>query len=132
LPCGERTIVGRWADDQFFLVILNDCSGDSLRAVGNRTNRMLASDGMEWRGAKRSVSVSIGHAVARAGDTGESMLERARHNMQAASIHKIRNAKISNSKISYSKISNSKISNSKISNPTTSVTKSAKGTASGR
>jgi GGDEF domain-containing protein len=67
LPCGERTIVGRWADDQFFLVILNDCSGDSLRAVGNRTNRMLASDGMEWRGAKRSVSVSIGHAVARAG-----------------------------------------------------------------
>jgi GGDEF domain-containing protein len=69
--------VGRWADDQF-LVILNDCSGDSLRAVGDRIGRMLASDGMKWRGEERSVSVSIGNAVARAGDTGESMLEWAR------------------------------------------------------
>jgi GGDEF domain-containing protein len=40
--------VGRWADDQF-LVILNGCSGDSLRAVGDRIGRMLASDGMAWR-----------------------------------------------------------------------------------
>jgi hypothetical protein len=61
------TPVGRWADDQF-LVILNDRSGDSLRAVGNRINRMLASDGMEWRGERRSV------------------LERARRNMQTLSI----------------------------------------------
>jgi len=97
--------VGRWADDQF-LVILNGCSGDSLRAVGDRIGRMLASDGIEWRGEKRSICVSIGHAVARAGDTGESMLERARQNMQTAP-------------------------NSKISNSTTIAAKPAKGTASG-
>jgi GGDEF domain-containing protein len=44
LPCGERTMSERWADDQF-LVILNVCSGDSLRAVGDRIGRMLASGG---------------------------------------------------------------------------------------
>jgi GGDEF domain-containing protein len=114
------THVGRWADDQF-LVILNDCRGDSLRAVGDRINRMLASDGMEWRGERRSVSVSIGHAVARTSDTGESMLEPARQNMQT----------VSNTKICNATISNSKISDSKISNPTTRVTKSAKDTTSG-
>jgi hypothetical protein len=41
--------VGRGSDDQF-LVILKGCSGDSLRAVGDRIGRMLASDGMEWWG----------------------------------------------------------------------------------
>jgi diguanylate cyclase (GGDEF)-like protein/PAS domain S-box-containing protein len=79
--------VGRWSDDQF-LVILNGCSGDSLRAVGDRIGRMLASDGIEWWGEKRSLAVSIGHAAARPGDTGESMLERARQNMQTVSNQK--------------------------------------------
>jgi len=79
--------VGRWSDDQF-LVILNGCSGDSLRAVGDRIGRMLASDGIEWWGEKRSLAVSIGHAAARPGDTGESMLERARQNMQTVANQK--------------------------------------------
>jgi diguanylate cyclase (GGDEF)-like protein/PAS domain S-box-containing protein len=79
--------VGRWTDDQF-LVILNGCSGDSLRAVGDRIGRMLANDGTEWWGDKRSLAVSIGHAAARPGDTGESMLERARQNMQTISNQK--------------------------------------------
>jgi hypothetical protein len=85
---------------------------------------------MEWSGGERSDPSPSPLDMLLLGLA--PMLERARQNMQTASIHKIRNAKISNSKISYSKISNSKISNSKISNPTTSVTKSAKGTASGR
>jgi diguanylate cyclase (GGDEF)-like protein/PAS domain S-box-containing protein len=80
--------VGRWTDDQF-LVILNGCSGDSLRAVGERIGRMLASDGIEWWGEKRSLSVSIGHAAARPGDSGESMLERARQTMKTVSNQKI-------------------------------------------
>jgi GGDEF domain-containing protein len=33
--------VGRWSDDQF-LVILKGSSGDSLRAVGNTAESMLA------------------------------------------------------------------------------------------
>jgi PAS domain S-box-containing protein len=43
--------VGRWSDDQF-RVILNCCSGDSLRAVRDRIGRMLASGGIEWWGGK--------------------------------------------------------------------------------
>ncbi len=76
--------VGRWSDDQF-LVILNGCSGDSLRAVGDRIGRMLANDGIEWWGEKRSLAVSIGLAAAQPGDSSESMLERARHNRQTVS-----------------------------------------------
>jgi GGDEF domain-containing protein len=79
--------VGRWTDDQF-LVILNGCSGDSLRAVGERIGRMLARDGFEWSGEKRSLAVSIGHAAARPGDTGESMLERTRQTMKIVSNQK--------------------------------------------
>lgn len=79
--------VGRWADDQF-LVILNGCSGDSLRAVSDRISRMLANDGIEWWGEKRSLAVSIGRAAAQPGDSSESMLERARQNMQTVSTSK--------------------------------------------
>jgi diguanylate cyclase (GGDEF)-like protein/PAS domain S-box-containing protein len=69
--------VGRWTDDQF-LVILNGCSGDAVRSVGDRIGRMLANDGIEWWGEKRSLTVSIGNAVSEPNDTGESMLKRAR------------------------------------------------------
>jgi len=76
--------VGRWTDDQF-LVLLNGCSAEALRSVGERIGRMLANDGIEWWGEKRSLSVSIGPAAARLGDTAESMLERARQNLQICS-----------------------------------------------
>lgn len=79
--------VGRWSDDQF-LVILNGCSGDALRSVADRIGRMLVNDGIEWWGEKRSLSVSIGQAAAQAGDTIESLLERARHQMQTNSTPK--------------------------------------------
>jgi len=69
--------VGRWTDDQF-LVILNGCSGDAVRSVGDRIGRMLANDGIEWWGEKRSLVVSIGNAVSEPNDTSESMLKRAR------------------------------------------------------
>jgi diguanylate cyclase (GGDEF)-like protein/PAS domain S-box-containing protein len=68
--------VGRWGDDQF-LVILNGCTTDTLRSVGDRIGRMLASDGIKWWGEKRSLRVSVGQAAAQFGDTAESMLERA-------------------------------------------------------
>jgi diguanylate cyclase (GGDEF)-like protein/PAS domain S-box-containing protein len=80
--------IGRWADDQF-LVILNGCSGDSLHSVGDRIGRMLANDGIEWWGEKRSLTVSIGPAAARPGDTAESILERARHDMEINSAQKV-------------------------------------------
>ena len=76
--------VGRWGDDQF-MVILNGCTTDALRSVGDRIGRMLASDGIEWWGEKRSLTVSIGRAAAQFGDTAESILERALHSMPGGS-----------------------------------------------
>jgi len=76
--------VGRWGDDQF-MVILNGCTTDALRSVGDRIGRMLASDGIEWWGEKRSLNVSIGRAAAQFGDTAESMLERALRSMPGGS-----------------------------------------------
>lgn len=79
--------VGRWSDDQF-LVILNGCTGESLRSVSDRISRMLANDGIEWWGEKRSLSFSVGQTAARLGDTSEAMLDRARHRMLNGSTQK--------------------------------------------
>jgi len=75
--------VGRWSDDQF-LVILNGCREDALRSVRERVHRMLATDGIEWWGERRSLPVSIGEAPAQPGDSIESLLERAQKSLDAA------------------------------------------------
>ena len=68
--------VSRWSDDQF-LVILNGCREVELHSVRERVHRMLATDGIEWWGERRSLPVSIGQAPALPGDSIESLLERA-------------------------------------------------------
>ena len=76
--------VGRWADDQF-LVILNGCREEVLASVRERVRRMLAADGIEWWGERRSLPVSIGHATAQADDTVESLMERVQKSLETAS-----------------------------------------------
>ncbi len=76
--------VGRWSDDQF-LVILNGCREEALHSVRERMRRMLANDGIEWWGERRSLPVSIGQATAEAGDTVESLITRAQRSLGAAS-----------------------------------------------
>jgi diguanylate cyclase (GGDEF)-like protein/PAS domain S-box-containing protein len=75
--------VGRWSDDQF-LVILNGCGEEALRSVRERVRRMLASDGIEWWGERRSLPVSIGQATVQADDTVESLIGRAQESLAAA------------------------------------------------
>jgi diguanylate cyclase (GGDEF)-like protein/PAS domain S-box-containing protein len=77
-------VVGRWADDEF-LVILNSCSDESLPLVRERLRRMLANDSIEWWGERRSLLVSVGDATPQAGDTAESILERAQKSLDQAS-----------------------------------------------
>lgn len=77
-------IVGRWTDDEF-LVILNGCGSESLPAVRERLRRMLANDSIEWWGERRSLPVSIGETSAQAGDTIESILDRAKKSLDHAS-----------------------------------------------
>jgi diguanylate cyclase (GGDEF)-like protein/PAS domain S-box-containing protein len=79
----KTDFVGRWSDEQF-LLILNGCREDALRSVRERVQRMLANDGIEWWGEKRSLPVSIGEAIALPGDRSESLLERAGKSLEAA------------------------------------------------
>jgi diguanylate cyclase (GGDEF)-like protein/PAS domain S-box-containing protein len=76
--------IGRWSDDQF-LVILNNCREEALPAVRERVRRMLAGDGIEWWGERRSLPLSIGHATAQSGDSVESLIERAQKSLDTVS-----------------------------------------------
>jgi diguanylate cyclase (GGDEF)-like protein/PAS domain S-box-containing protein len=80
----KTDFVGRWSDDQF-LVILNVCSKAALHLVCERMRRMLANDGIEWWGERRSLPVSIGQATAETGDTVESLITRAQGSLTASS-----------------------------------------------
>jgi len=68
--------VGRWTEDRF-LVILNGCSVDALRAVSERILKMTTSATIEWWGEELSVAILIASAAAVTGDTVESLLRRA-------------------------------------------------------
>jgi diguanylate cyclase (GGDEF)-like protein/PAS domain S-box-containing protein len=77
-------VIGRWGDDEF-LIILNRCRDEALPSVRERVRRMLAGDGIEWWGERRSLPFSIGHATIQPGDTVESLIERAQKSLDAAS-----------------------------------------------
>jgi hypothetical protein len=49
-----------------------------------RLRRMVANDSIEWWGERRSLLVSIGEATPQAGDTIETLLERAQKSLEAA------------------------------------------------
>lgn len=68
--------VGRWSEDRF-LVMLSGCTEDALEAVSGRIVRVLASATIHWWGEELSVKVSVGRTSAIAGDTIESILQRA-------------------------------------------------------
>ena len=91
LSLDNRRRIGRWNDDQF-LVILNACREEALHAVRERVRRMLANDGIEWWGERRSLPISIGEATAQPDDTIESLIERAQKSLAAAAAGRIRPA----------------------------------------
>lgn len=91
--------VGRWEDDQF-LVILNGCPEDTLETVRERVRRMLASDGIEWWGERRSMPISVGAAAVQPNDTIESLLERAQKSLETASSWRTKAAAASSATLS--------------------------------
>jgi diguanylate cyclase (GGDEF)-like protein/PAS domain S-box-containing protein len=72
--------VGRWSETRF-LVILSGCGESALQAVCDRMLKMTASATIEWWGEELSVAVSIGRTAAAAGDTLDSLLQRAQHGL---------------------------------------------------
>lgn len=74
--------VGRWADDQF-LVVLNNCREEALPPIRERLRRSLANDSIEWWGERHSLPVSIGQATAQAGDMIDLLIARAQRSLDS-------------------------------------------------
>jgi len=73
--------LGHWADNQF-LAILTYCEPDQLEKAAHSVQRMVSCSGIQWWDDLLTVSVVIGRAMVREGDTVESLLERARPEAQ--------------------------------------------------
>jgi diguanylate cyclase (GGDEF)-like protein/PAS domain S-box-containing protein len=68
--------VGRWSESQF-LVILSGCGEEAVQSVSQRVLNIMSCATIPWWGEELSVAVSAGRAGALAGDTVESLLQRA-------------------------------------------------------
>jgi diguanylate cyclase (GGDEF)-like protein/PAS domain S-box-containing protein len=75
--------VGRWSDGEF-LAVLNGCRPEALQPVRERFRRMLAGEGIEWWGEKRSLPISIGQASVQPGDSTETMIRRVQESQLSA------------------------------------------------
>ena len=68
-------LVGRWSDDQFLLLVDGNRE-EGIEALRARIRRMLAAEGIEWWGERRSLPVLIVATAAETGDTVESVVQR--------------------------------------------------------
>jgi diguanylate cyclase (GGDEF)-like protein/PAS domain S-box-containing protein len=70
-------LLGRWAEDQF-LVVLPNCGAQGMRAATERIARLVDCAKLQWWGDAHSVTISIGCALVQEGDSMESLLLRAK------------------------------------------------------
>jgi diguanylate cyclase (GGDEF)-like protein/PAS domain S-box-containing protein len=68
--------VGSWSEGQF-LVIFIGCAEAALQTISERILEIMRSATITWWGEELPVAVSLGYTTAVAGDTVESLLQRA-------------------------------------------------------
>jgi PAS domain S-box-containing protein/diguanylate cyclase (GGDEF)-like protein len=68
--------IGRWLDNEF-LTILMECDGAEVKVIGQRVKQMVQQSRVQWWGDPLLLTVSIGYASARQGDTSDTMIWRA-------------------------------------------------------
>jgi GGDEF domain-containing protein len=68
-------LVGRWSDDQFLLLVDGN-RDEGIEALRARIRRMLAAEGIEWWGERRSLPVLIVATAAELGDSVQSLVQR--------------------------------------------------------
>jgi len=73
---GPGDMIGRWSD-QRFLVVVTSCTTSSLVRFANMAKRLVSSGTIPWWGDRISVSLSIGGAIVRPGDTPQMLVGRA-------------------------------------------------------
>ena len=67
--------VGCWSEDQFLAIVAN-CGDGELQGAAERLKRLAQSSEIAWWGDPLSVTVSVGGAVWRPGESIESLLGR--------------------------------------------------------
>lgn len=73
---GPNDMIGRWSEERFVAVV-NGCTASTLLAAAGRMKRMASLDGVPWWGDRITVTLSMGGAVVRDGDTPETLVSRA-------------------------------------------------------
>lgn len=73
-------LLGRWRDERF-LCILTECPGSQITSVARRLRSSISHDEIRWWGQKVAVTISLGGATAKPGDTCSSMLQRAEESL---------------------------------------------------
>ena len=68
--------LGRWTDDQF-VAILQDCDSSDLDKTADAIASVLHRTDLRWWGDILTVTVSVGRAMVQAGDTIDTLIERA-------------------------------------------------------
>jgi len=68
--------IGRWAEDQF-LVILTNCGGLGVERAFERVRSEVPRASIRWWGEQVVLTTSFGYAGAETGDTIDSLLQRA-------------------------------------------------------
>jgi len=79
----DSDFVGRWTEGRF-LIILSKCQPNAVAMVAERIKKVASCSGIEWWGDRLSVTVSVGSAIAEAGDTLERLLQRAEKSLSEA------------------------------------------------
>jgi PAS domain S-box-containing protein/diguanylate cyclase (GGDEF)-like protein len=77
-------LVGRWGDDQFLLLV-DGHREEGIESLKSRIRKMLAAEGIEWWGERRSLPVLIVATAAATGDTVESVVQRLHKLLPAGS-----------------------------------------------
>lgn len=68
--------IGRWAEDQFLIILMN-CGVLGAERAFERVRREVSRVSIRWWGEQAAVSTSFGYAGAELGDTIEALLRRA-------------------------------------------------------
>jgi len=79
---GPNDMVGRWSADRF-IAVLTGCTAPTLAKAAGMLRRLASSEAVPWWGDRLAVSISMGGTIVRAGDTPQSLVERAEEALDA-------------------------------------------------
>jgi PAS domain S-box-containing protein/diguanylate cyclase (GGDEF)-like protein len=74
-------LLGRWSHDEF-LVVLSNCGAIGAEKSFERVHRMATGVSIRWWGDQLTLTTSTGYAFVELGDTVESLVARAEHELK--------------------------------------------------